>query len=181
MGGIHGLIFTSFRHYVVNRFGAERAREIWRGEQVYLITDAYPDEHLLDLVARTASAAEREPDEIVRDFGIFAAQTTFTLLYPDYFRAVGGTRPFLLGVESRIHELVRATIPDASPPYLHVEPLGPAGVRIHYGSPRRLCTLLEGLVVGTARHYKERADIEQPECMHRGDPACVFEARFRPL
>ena len=43
---------------------------------------------------------------------------------------------------------------------------------------RRLCVLLTGLVRGTAAHYGEKAVIEQPECMLRGDAACLFEVRF---
>ncbi|MBA2537625.1 MAG: heme NO-binding protein, partial [Actinobacteria bacterium] len=51
-------------------------------------------------------------------------------------------------------------------------------MRIEYSSPRRLCVLLTGLVRGTAAHYGEKAVIEQPECMLRGDAACLFEVRF---
>ena len=75
---------------------------------------------------------------------------------------------------------MRATIPDARPPQLDVQPLGEDGVRITYTSPRRLCTLLEGLVEGTATYYEERAEIAQAACMLRGDPACVFDVRLAP-
>jgi Haem-NO-binding len=102
------------------------------------------------------------------------------LLYPSYFDVAGDARTFLLTVEDRIHELVRATVPDARPPQLHVEPLGEDGVRISYSSPRKLCVLLGGLVEGTASHFGEAADIAEVECMLRGDPACLFEVRLAP-
>ena len=86
----------------------------------------------------------------------------------------------MLTVENRIHELVRATVPAAQPPRLHVEPLGTQGVRIRYDSERRLCVLLEGLIRGTAAHYEEDVDVREPECMLRGDPACVFDVRLSP-
>ena len=83
-------------------------------------------------------------------------------------------------METRIHELVRATIPNAGPPQLVVGELGDDGVSIVYTSPRRLCVLLRGLTEGTARHYGERAAIEEMNCMRRGDAACTFGVRFRP-
>ena len=100
------------------------------------------------------------------------------LRYPSYFDAAGNARTFLLTVENRIHELVRATVPDARPPQLHVEPLAEDGVVIRYSSPRRLCVLLDGLVRGTASHFGEDVEIEQIACMHAGAEACVFEVRL---
>jgi predicted hydrocarbon binding protein len=39
--------------------------------------------------------------------------------------------------------------------------------------------MLRGLVEGTARVYEERVEIEEPECMLRGDPACRVVVRFQ--
>ena len=86
----------------------------------------------------------------------------------------------MLTVETRIHELVRATIPNAGPPQLDVGELDGDGISIVYTSARRLCPLLRGLTEGPARHYGERAEIEERTCMRRGDPACTFDVRFRP-
>jgi hypothetical protein len=178
---VHGIIFTSFRHFVTNRFGRERATRLWVDEPQYLITEAYPDRVFLDLFAKVCEETGSDADELMRDFGTFAAERTFVLLYPSYFDLAGDARTFLLTVETRIHELVRATVPDAEPPHLHVEPLGEDGVRIMYDSPRRLCVLLDGLVLGTARHFGEDADVSEVECMLRGDPACEFRVRLRPI
>jgi predicted hydrocarbon binding protein len=51
-------------------------------------------------------------------------------------------------------------------------PLGDEGVSISYTSERKLCELLEGLVLGVAEYYREVVSVEQPLCMHRGDVAC---------
>jgi Haem-NO-binding len=106
---------------------------------------------------------------------------TFTRLYPAFFAIASSAREFLLTVETRIHELVRATIPDAAPPQLHVTELGGDGVSIVYSSPRRLCALLRGLTEGTAQHFGETAAIEESTCMRRGDDRCTFEVRLSPL
>jgi len=65
--------------------------------------------------------------------------------------------------------------PLAAPPHLDIRGLSGGGVSITYTSPRGLCELLEGLVVGIARSYGDAICIDQPLCMHRGDTAgCTF-------
>jgi hypothetical protein len=177
---VHGLIFTSFRDYVADAHGPETAGSVFEGEPIYLLSDAYPDERLIALLERVSEETGDELETIEHDFGVFTAQETFTRLYPVLFSIAGSARNFLLTVEKRIHELVRATIPNAGPPQLDVTELGDDAVSIVYTSPRRLCVLLRGLTEGTARHYGEQARIEETSCMRRGDPVCTFEVRFRP-
>ena len=178
---MHGVIFASYADFLAARFGSHVARAVFKDEPIYLMSEAYEDERLFDLIERTAAATDVPVRTLLHSFGIFTAQTTFARLYPAFFAIAKGTRPFLLTVEKRIHELVRATIPNAEPPQLRVTPLGTDGVTIAYSSPRRLCVLLEGLVEGAAAHYDETATIEQSECMLRGDPACLFEVRLAGL
>jgi Haem-NO-binding len=177
---LHGVIFTSFRDYLTEQHGVDLVRETFAEEPIYLLSEAYPDERLIALIERAAAATGREVDEVVYDFGVFTGSTTFTRLYPAFFAIAPSAREFLLTVETRIHELVRATIPHASPPQLRISELGPDGVAIDYSSPRRLCVLLRGLAEGTASHYGETAQIEEVACMLRGDLACRFEVRLRP-
>lgn len=127
---------------------------------------------------RAAELAGKDEDSVVHDFGVFAAEQTFVRLYPAFFSIADSAREFLLAVETRVHELVRATIPNAEPPHLTVSPLPGGRVLIAYDSPRRLCVLLCGLVEGTANHYRETATIEEYSCMRRGDDACSLEVRL---
>lgn len=177
---MHGVILGSFSDYVSTRLGAEALRVVFRGEPIFLMSEQYDDQAFGRVLERASAFAGRTTEEVQRDFGEFAAQTTFARLYPAFFSVAGSTRNFLLTVEDRIHELVRATIPNARPPELDVTELDEDGVSITYTSARRLCPLLVGLVDGTAAHYGERATIVESQCMHSGDPACVFEVRFSP-
>jgi hypothetical protein len=172
---VHGVIFASFRDFALARFGPDAVTEIFTGRPFHVISEAYDDEEFTALVRHAGEVTDVDLNELVHDFGAFAGSETFPRLYPAFFAAAGGTRPFLLTVEDRIHELVRATIPDARPPQLVVEPRDDDGVRITYRSPRRLCVLLAGLLDGTATYYGESVDHEQKACMHRGDDACVFD------
>jgi hypothetical protein len=135
---------------------------------------------LLGLISRTADATDSPVDEVVYGFGVFTGETTFTRLYPAFFAIAPSARDFLLTVETRIHELVRATIPHAEPPQLKVAELGSDGVAIEYSSPRQLCVLLRGLAEGTARHYRETATIDEVACMRQGAATCRFEIRLSP-
>jgi hypothetical protein len=175
---VHGVVFASFRDYVTDAHGPEMAGALFKGEPIYLLSEAYPDERLAALMARTGEQTGIDLETIEHDFGVFTAQSTFARLYPAFFAISGSARDFMLGVETRIHELVRATIPNAGPPQLDVTELGDDGVSIVYTSPRQLCFLLRGLTEGTARHYGERSEIEEKTCMRLGDSSCTFEVRF---
>jgi hypothetical protein len=175
---VHGVVFTSLRDYLTSEHGAELARDVFADQPIFLLSESYDDGLLSELVEKAAGAAGRDVDDVVHGFGVFTAQETFTRLYPAFFEIAPSAREFLLTVETRIHELVRATIPNAAPPKLHVEEHGPTGVAITYTSPRRLCVFLSGLVEGTARHYGETAAVEERTCMLRGDPNCTFELTF---
>ena len=178
---MHGVIFTSFRDYLSSVHGGTTAADVFTGEPLYLLSEAYDDERLFALVAKTSATTGLDADDIVHDFGVFTGERTFTRLYPAFFAIAPGTRSFLLTVETRIHELVRATIPNAAPPQLAIAGRDGNEVSISYTSPRQLCVLLQGLVEGTARHYGETAAIEEATCMRRGDHACTFHVSFRPL
>ena len=144
----------------------------------YLLSEAYPDEHFTSLVERACTLTGTPPDTLLSDFGAFAAEKTFATLYPALFDLAGTARLFLLTVESRIHEVVRVAMPDALPPELQVSEIGDSALSIGYMSGRRLCVMLRGLVIGTARHYGETVSIEEPRCMLRGDSQCKLEVQF---
>lgn len=135
---------------------------------------AYDDEWFFAQLDRLSAATGTTRADVERAFGVYAARTTFPALYPGYYAESGGTFRFLLGVEERIHELVRETIPGASPPKLHVYALRDHGVLVSYTSERRLCGVLEGLVRGTAAEFGDEVEVEEIQCMLRGDPGCVF-------
>jgi Haem-NO-binding len=175
---VHGVIFSSFRDYLSAVHGANVASRVLEGEPIYLLSEAYPDEDLVRLFQRTRKLTQQDADALLEDFGTYMGEHTFTRLYPAFYAIAPSAREFLLTVETRIHELVRATIPNAAPPELHVAELGQEGVTITYASPRRLCRLLRGLTTGTARHYGESAAIEETTCMHRGAERCTFEVRL---
>lgn len=175
---MHGLIFASFRDYLVTEHGADVAHEVTAGEPQYTLSEAYPDEQFLALLERACARTALSADDLLFEFGVFTAATTFARLYSVLYKLSPTARDFLLTVETPIHDTVRVAMPDARPPQLAVTDLGADGLEIVYPSPRRICALLRGLVEGTGRVYDETLEVEEPECMHRGDPACRVVVRF---
>jgi len=178
---MHGVMFTSLREYLGAEHGAETASRVFADEQQYVLSEAYPDDRFRALIDRAATATRLTDDELLYRFGVFAGQTVFVRLYPTFFEVAQSAREFLLVVEQRIHELVRATIPGASPPQLFISELdGDDGMLIVYTSPRRLCALLRGVAEGSARSFGETTEIVETSCMRKGDLACRFELRLSP-
>ena len=176
---MHGLIFASLRDFTAERLGEDAAKEIW-ADRVFGTSEAYDDEWFVAQLERLVAATEGTRDEVERDFGSFAARRTFAGLYPAYYEENEDVFSFLLGIEEKIHELVRASIPGALPPHLHVQELKGLGVLVTYTSDRGLCRLLEGLVRGTAAHYGDEIALEEIQCMKQGDPGCVFSVVRSP-
>lgn len=54
----------------------------------------------------------------------------------------------------------------------------PDGLVRDYYSPRKLCAFAEGLLLGAADHYGQAINVQQPNCMNRGDPRCRLEIAF---
>ena len=116
------------------------------GEPQYSLSEAYPDEQFLALLERACTLTELPQDELLFEFGVFTAATTFARRYSLLFKSSTNARDFLLTVETPIHEVVREALPDARPPELAVTDLGEEGLEILYTSPRRICAMLRGLV-----------------------------------
>jgi predicted hydrocarbon binding protein len=146
-----------------------------------MLTDAYGDDEFNTCVERTAQETGETRDRVLRRFGMFAAVSTFRLLYPDYYAAHADALSFLLSVEERIHETVRRTVSGAAPPRLDVTRIDQDTLMISYTSDRQLCALLDGLVTGVGRYYGESLSTDQTSCMLKGDAAgCSFVVTRTP-
>lgn len=171
-GRVHGLVLDSFTAFL--REAHKGVAGLVPHDASFLPSQAYADEDFTHLLEHAAGVLGTSPRQLERGFGQFAGRSAFARLYPDFYDASGDTRTFLLHVEQRIHDLVRATIPDAAPPRLHVTPFGHRDVVVTYTSERLLCHMVEGLVAGVADYYGESARIDHSQCMLRGDLACAL-------
>jgi len=145
----------------------------------YTSLGSYPDEELGRLVLAASNALARSPAEVLRWFGQ-EAMPVLAERYPPFFRAHSSTRPFILSVNDIIHPEVRKVYPGADVPIFDFRDDTDGALLMGYQSSRKLCALAQGFVEGAAAHYGETLNFEHLNCMHKGDPKCVFRLYFLP-
>jgi hypothetical protein len=145
----------------------------------YTSLGSYGDDEMFALVRVASEVLGIPENEVLRWFG----QRAMPLLakrYPAFFANHASVRGFLLTLNNIIHPEVRKLYPGAQTPVFDFDTSLGDVLAIGYNSPRRLCALAEGFMRGAAQYYGEALDIEQPQCMHRGDARCVFHVRVKP-
>ena len=177
---MHGLIVNQLREFVI----ARRDRETWSRAvaesgaelpRVPRLTGSYADSDVFGIVgALVASREFGSVPELLADFGEFLAGT-LVRVYSPLVRPEWRTLDLIENVEEHVHTVARMRDSDAGPPQLSAVRRSPSVVEVTYRSPRRMCSLAEGIVRGLAAHYRETVRVSQPLCMHRGDDHCVVQ------
>jgi hypothetical protein len=177
---VKGIVFNLLETVVVREHGDE----VWELlleqaglDGVYTSIGSYDDRELVALVGVASEHLGVGSEEVIRWFG----RSALPLLadhYPQLFTPHRNTRSFLLTLNSIIHPEVRKLYPGAVTPEFEFDASSPEVLVMGYESPRKLCAFAEGLIHGAADHYGERAFIDQPACMRRGDQRCQLQIRF---
>lgn len=137
---------------------------------VYTSLGSYPDAELMALVDACAVMTRSEPSELLHMVGKDAIPILYDR-YPVFFNNAPNARSFILALNTIIHPEVRKLYAGAACPHFHFVETEDT-VIMGYNSPRRLCHLAHGFVLGLAEHFGETIEIEQPACMHEGAPMC---------
>lgn len=177
-----GIVFNLLEEVVCRQYGDDtwdRLLDAAGDDGVYTSLGSYPDDKIFALIAVAATTLGQPPEDVLRWFG----RQSMPLLaerYPSFFIGLSGTRPFLLTLNEIIHPEVRKLYPGAYVPHFDFDSRSPDVLLMGYHSERKLCALAHGFIEGAADHFGEEASAGQQLCMHRGDPKCLFEVRFRP-
>ncbi|MCI0652844.1 MAG: heme NO-binding domain-containing protein [Planctomycetes bacterium] len=180
---MHGIIHLALRKYLQARHGPEGWQRLLEQAGAstslgYVRVGYYPDEEFIAIVAAASSKTGAAIDAIYEDFGASVAPDLL-MLYPRLVNPEWRTLDVLFNTESTIHRVVRARNKGAQPPAINCTRPSPDRVVITYTSPRKLCALARGLVRGVARHYGERVEIFESECMLRGGNACKIAVQVK--
>ena len=177
-----GVVFNLLEQVVCKEFGESGWRTILQDADVdgaFTSLDTYPDAVLRKLVAAVGKRVQKTPGEALQWFGRYSMPLLFSR-YPQLFDGQASTRAFILTLNDIIHPEVRRLYPGADVPWFDFDTSSPDTLLLGYQSPRKLCALAHGFIEGAADHYGEVVDVEQTQCMHRGDAKCVFQLRFSP-
>jgi predicted hydrocarbon binding protein len=179
---MHGLIVNQLRLFVLEKSGKEGWEQLIEKSSVpgdiaaARLNEVYPDRDVVALVVALADTMGESLADTLRQFGQFLASGLLRVYQP-LLRTDWKTLDIVQHTEEHIHTAVRLRDENAGPPYLRAERVGPDEVVITYTSERRLCALGEGIILGLAEQLGESVTVEQPRCMHRGDPECRIVVR----
>jgi hypothetical protein len=143
-------------------------------DRVYRLNDPYSD----DEAQRLFSAAARR----IAAEDIAAAFFSDTLVrFPKWFEMCKTSREFL-EMQPEIHNtfaygLQRPEDRQAVREKFRLQKLEDELV-VHYRSPNRLCDMYKAIAQHVFQHYREKASIDEPRCMKRGDMECELRIRW---
>jgi len=168
-----GVIFNIVEEVVAAAYGPDMWDHLLGQaglDGVYTSVGSYPDAQLEALVAAASGETGLPTSDMLRIIGRHAIPR-LNDRFPAFFENAGDARTFILGLNQIIHPEVRKLYAGAGCPHFHFT-LAERAVTLGYNSPRRLCHLAEGFVLGLADHFGETIAVAQPACMHAGDPTC---------
>lgn len=176
-----GIVFNLLEQVVSSEYGEETWDSLLEKAGLdgsYTAVGSYPDGELGALVGAASAALDISADDLVRWFGR-AALPLLAERYPAFFLEHDDTRSFILTLNEVIHPEVRKLFPGAYAPSFDFDTSDEHALGLSYFSHRNLCSFAEGLIEGSADHYREVATIEQSACSKRGDDRCVFQISFK--
>ena len=171
-----GIIFNLLEDVVVTAHGDDVWDELLDQAEldgVYTSLGSYDDAEMMRLVSAAGTALSLSDDEVLRWFGRRAIPGMVTR-WPDFFAAHQRTIPFLRTLNSVIHPEVRKLYAGAYCPHFDFTSPTDGSLVIGYRSPRQLCGLAHGFILGAGDHYGEALAVEHLECMHEGADRCLM-------
>ncbi|RLS40431.1 MAG: hypothetical protein DWH81_07145 [Planctomycetota bacterium] len=175
---MHGLILVQFQKFI-HRVGGPFAwqlvcRECGLPPKTYLPNQAYSDGETMALVMAASRVFMQAPGDFLEEFGKFLAPELLSF-YSDLLDPQWTMFELLERVHQIFHSRVRQEVPGVLPPKLVLKRLGQHRALLTYSSPRNLCRLARGIVVGVGNLHQEYVALRETECTLRGDAQCVFD------
>lgn len=170
-----GVIFNLLEEVVSASYGDKTWDDLLDAADVdgiYTSLGSYDDADMGRLVSAAGDALSLPDEDVLRWFGRHAIPNMATR-WPDYFSAHQHTVPFLRSLNDVIHPEVRKLYAGAYCPHFDFSSPDDGSLLIGYRSPRRLCGLAHGFILGAGDHYGESATVEHLECMHDGADRCL--------
>ena len=170
-----GVIFNLLEEVVVTAHGDRAWDDLLDSaglDGVYTSLGSYDDTEMGRLVAAAGSALSMSDDEVLRWFGREAIPH-MVQRWPDYFSPHRRTVPFLRSLNNVIHPEVRKLYTGAYCPHFDFTSPPDGSLLIGYRSPRRMCGLAHGFILGAGDHYGEALTVDHLQCMNSGESRCL--------
>lgn len=178
-----GIILQCAINLVKDQFGGDETlkkilSEMGINEEMKVVVfEDLPDEMCLDFIKAAAKVLGVTEDDVMLAFGDYwvnvFAYRKYRVVYAKYKTA----REFLIGMD-KTHAWATQSIDGATPPQFVFETLNDDTLLMHYISARALDKILEGLIKGVLRFFKEEGVVERIES-DRPEACCAFKITFR--
>ena len=171
-----GIIFNLLEETVVDARGERTWDELLEAaglDGVYTSLGNYDDAEIVELIAAAGTALSLSDDEVLRWFGQ-RAMPGMVKRWPGFFAPHQKSVPFLRTLNTVIHPEVRKLYAGAFCPHFDFTSPPDGSLVIGYRSPRKLCGLAHGFILGAGDHYGEALTVRHLECMHEGSDRCLI-------
>ncbi len=166
---MYGMVNKAVYEMVVSNHGEEIWRKIKQRagvtEDIFIGTEAYPDEVTYRLVEAASEILQLPADRILHAFGEHWVLETAVKGYSHLMNAGGGTIAEFLSNLPRLHDRVALIYPNLVPPLFAVTDRTTHSLRLHYTSHRPgLVPFVEGLLSGLGKRFNTpvRVTLAQP-------------------
>jgi hypothetical protein len=176
-----GIIFNALESFVDQNFGEETFDRILEKNlpeisEPFVGPKTYPDQYLFSIIALILEKYQLDSEETIRQFGEFL----FGLLakkYPHFMQDFVHPKEFILTIHNVIHVEVKKLFPEAITPDFSFKELKNGSLEVTYSSPRKLYSLAEGLLIGSAKHFQTEMKIIKKVVTPQSN-TCLFLLEF---
>ena len=149
--------------------------------EVFMSTEAYPDETTYRLVGAASEVLGASTDDVLQAFGEYWITHTASEGYGGLLSATGATLPEFLVELPNFHARVAMIFPALQPPRFACSDVAEDSLRLHYWTKRRgLAPFVVGLVRGLGRRFGTEVEVRLVESRDAGADHDVFEVRWAP-
>jgi hypothetical protein len=170
---MYGLVNRAIQGLVVEKFGAERWRNVRQRAGVqqdgFVAMHAYDDAITYALVGAASAELGLPPAEVLEAFGEYWTTYTIDEGYGGLLSTMGGTIDEFLDNLDSMHARVGATMPQLVPPGFEREAIDDDSSILPYRSTRAgLAPMVLGLLRGLAKRFAVQIEVEHLEATAAG-------------
>ena len=180
-----GIIFVVWEKYLTDRFGSDFIATYRNSigeppDQLPMSGRTYPDALLVKGLRTAGKLSFFTEDRLMFEYGRYFMLNGLVEYLCGYLLAQAWNACDLLLLMRDAHAQMRRTPDGVEPPLFAYEVLSEDHnhLILTYDSERKLCSLLEGCIHGSADRFGEKAYTRELSCMKRGGSVCRFEVRF---
>lgn len=169
---MYGMVNQAVRGLVTDKFGAETWTKIHEGAgapENFAAMQPYDDAVTYNLVGKAVEVLGLPAEAILHTFGEYWVLDIATRHYETLMSSTGRDFADFLSNLDHMHQRIRVTFPDYSPPSFRVKQLEPGKLQVDYYSHRPgLLPFVEGLFSGLGKHYRVSVAFEHiDDAVHR--------------